>query len=328
MTTALQMVGITKTFAGGIVANDHIDFTLEMGEIHALLGENGAGKSTLMNMLYGLYRPDAGHIYLNPESTVIAAAAAAKQAASTQLPAPPHNDEPLLQEVHFTSPSDAIAYGIGMVHQHFMLIPTLTVAENIMLGIESTRGLFLDQRAAAARIRTLSQQFGLDVNPAAYVRDLPVGNQQRVEIIKALYRNADILILDEPTAVLTPQEAEELFTIMRELAAEGKSIIFITHKLKEVLAVAQRITVLRQGKVVAVLAQPATGTGQADEASLAQMMVGREVLLTVQKGPAYPTAPVLVVENLRVADDGAAGMRSSVPGGPDRRQHPGRGCLI
>jgi ABC-type uncharacterized transport system ATPase subunit len=268
MTFALEMRGITKRFPG-VLANDHIDFTLEQGEIHCLLGENGAGKSTLMNILYGLYRPDAGHIFLNG------------------------------REVHIGAPTDAIRLGIGMVHQHFMLIPVMTVAENIMLGTEIVKGGFvLDQDTATQRIREISRQYGLEVDPNAYVKDLPVGVQQRVEIVKALYRQANILILDEPTAVLTPQEVDDLFTIMRGLAAQGKSIIFITHKLGEVFAVADRITVLRNGRVVGT-----TRPSEATQSSLAAMMVGREVILTVEKQPARPGRTVLEVQDLKVLDD-------------------------
>ncbi|RLC97987.1 MAG: heme ABC transporter ATP-binding protein, partial [Chloroflexi bacterium] len=216
---ALEAKGITKRFPG-VLANDHVDFDLRKGEIHALLGENGAGKTTLMNIIYGLYAQDEGQVFL-----------AGKQV-----------------DIHDSN--NAIAHGIGMVHQHFMLIPVFTVAENIMLGAETVRGLKLDRRGVAARVRELSHQYGLDVDPTSYVSDLPVGVQQRVEIIKALYRQAEILILDEPTAVLTPQEADDLFNIMRELAEQGTSIVFITHKLKEVLVVADRITVMRAGHVV------------------------------------------------------------------------------
>src|SRR5712691_8244881 len=198
------MRGITKAFPG-IVANDHVDFELDKGEVHALLGENGAGKSTLMNILYGLYKPDSGEIRLQGK------------------------------QVTFTSARDAIEVGIGMVHQHFMLIPVMTVAENIVLGVEPTRdGILLDERGAERRVRDLSQRFGLAVDPAALIDRITVGQQQRVEILKALYRGADVLILDEPTAVLTPQEATELFTIIRSLKEGGKSIIFISHKLNEV----------------------------------------------------------------------------------------------
>ncbi|MBN1888217.1 MAG: ABC transporter ATP-binding protein [Thermoflexales bacterium] len=275
MTLALQASNITKRFPG-VLANDRVDFSLEKGEIHVLLGENGAGKSTLMNVLYGLYQPDEGEIRLDG------------------------------QAVRITSPHDAIAQGIGMVHQHFMLIPPLTVTENIMLGQESllsaTKALgqlsVLDWRSVAKRVRELSHQYGLEVDPDAYVRDLTVGSQQRVEIVKALYRSADILILDEPTAVLTPQEADELFVIMRTLVQQGKSIVFITHKLREVLAVADRISVMRAGQMV--------GSVKPSEASreiLAEMMVGRKVILTINKTEARPAGPVLCVEDLRVEDD-------------------------
>jgi len=268
MEFALQAKGIAKRFPG-VLANDYIDFDLRKGEIHALLGENGAGKTTLMNILYGLYHPDEGQVFLNGRL------------------------------VRFDSPNQAIQSGIGMVHQNFMLVPVFTVAENVILGAELTRqGMFLDRRQAEARIAQLSKSYGLEVDPTTYIKDLPVGMQQRVEILKALFRQAQILILDEPTAVLTPQEAEELFGIMRSLTKQGHSIIFITHKLKEVLATADRITVLRAGKVVGT-----TTPQEATEAKLAAMMVGREVLLKVDKQPASPQAPVLRVGNLRVVDD-------------------------
>ncbi|HNR96148.1 MAG: Galactose/methyl galactoside import ATP-binding protein MglA [Chloroflexi bacterium ADurb.Bin180] len=267
MTLALEVRGISKAFPG-VQANDHIDFELEKGEIHALLGENGAGKSTLMNILYGLYHPDEGQILLNGE------------------------------EVKIRESKDAIRMGIGMVHQHFMLIPVFTVAENIMLGMETTRNGLLDRATASRKIKEFAHQFGMEIDPGALVKDLPVGVQQRVEIVKALYRGADILILDEPTAVLTPQEANELFRVMRALAAQGKSIIFITHKLKEVFAVADRITVLRGGKVAG-----STTPDKATEAELASMMVGREVLLTVEKKPPRTGDVVLRVENLQVMDE-------------------------
>jgi simple sugar transport system ATP-binding protein len=267
MSLALSAKGITKRFPG-VLANDHVDLDLHKGEIHALLGENGAGKTTLMNVLYGLYQPDEGEIYLDSE------------------------------QVQIENPKDAITRGIGMVHQHFMLIPVFTVAENIMLGSETVRRGILDRHGVADRVRELSHQYGLDVNPDAYVSDLSVGEQQRVEIVKALYRNSDILILDEPTAVLTPQEADELFRIMRELAERGVSIIFITHKLKEVLSVSDRITVMRAGQVVGTVRPEET-----DQAQLAAMMVGREVLLRVDKEPASPGENVLVVDDLHVMDD-------------------------
>jgi simple sugar transport system ATP-binding protein len=275
MPPALQATGVTKRFPG-VLANDHVDFTLAQGEIHALLGENGAGKSTLMNILYGLYQPDAGQISVNG------------------------------QPVKIISPHDAIARGIGMVHQHFMLVPPLTVTENIMLGQESLVGAtkalgrlaMLDRRAAAGRIRELSRQYGLAVDPDATVGDLTVGAQQRVEIIKALYRSAEILILDEPTAVLTPQEADELFVIMRGMVKQGKSIVFITHKLREVFAVADTISVMRAGAMVGSV-KPA----QATRELLAEMMVGRAVILAIDKAAARPGAPVLQTDGLRVLDD-------------------------
>ncbi len=272
---ALQATGITKRFPG-VLANDHVDFDLKQGEIHGLLGENGAGKTTLMNILYGLYQPDEGTISLDSRPTQI------------------------------TSPHDAIAQGIGMVHQHFMLVPPLTVTENIILGQESLqtatkfmgRLSALDRRSAAERIRALSHQYGLDVDPGAYVKDLPVGAQQRVEIVKALYRSADILILDEPTAVLTPQEADELFQIMSGLAVGGKSIIFITHKLREMFVVADRVSVMRGGKMVGT-----TTPKEATSEMLAEMMVGRKVILQIDKEPARPGRSILAVENLQVQDD-------------------------
>ncbi len=265
---ALEMKGVTKRFPG-VLANDSVDFQLRKGEIHALLGENGAGKSTLMNILYGLYTPDEGTVYLDGREATI------------------------------KSPADAISQGIGMVHQHFMLIPVMTVAENIVLGHEITSGPFmLDPEEADRTISALSERFGLAVEPDALVEDLPVGLQQRVEIIKALYREANILILDEPTAVLTPQEIEELFKIMRSLTAQGKSIIFITHKLKEVFAIADRITVLRGGKLMG-----SVNPEEATEASLAAMMVGREVILTVPKGPSRLGEPILEVRNLSALDE-------------------------
>jgi len=275
MTSALQATGITKRFPG-VLANDHVSFDLERGEIHALLGENGAGKSTLMNILYGLYQPDEGEIRVSDKPTRI------------------------------TSPHDAIAQGIGMVHQHFMLVPPLTVTENIMLGQESVTsaskilgGLsVLDRRSVAARVRELSHQYGLETDPDAFVRDLTVGAQQRIEIVKALYRAADILILDEPTAVLTPQEADELFVIMRALVKQGKSIVFITHKLREVFAVADRISVMRAGQMVGTV-KPAEATSEL----LAEMMVGRKVILQIDKADAHPGEEILRVENLRVMDD-------------------------
>jgi general nucleoside transport system ATP-binding protein len=261
----LELRDITKRFPG-IVADDHVDFDLRDGEVHALLGENGAGKSTLMNIVYGLYHADEGEIRVN--------------------------DEP----VRIHSPKDAISRGIGMVHQHFMLIPVMTVAENIVLGNEPTKaGNILDYGAARKRVADLSRQFGFAIEPDARVENIGVGQQQRVEILKALYRHADILILDEPTAVLTPQEANELFEILRTLTREGLSIIFISHKLNEVLEIADRITVLRRGKKVDTV--PRAG---ATEERLARMMVGREVLLRVDKPPATPGEPLLKVDGLHV----------------------------
>jgi simple sugar transport system ATP-binding protein len=264
----LEARGITKRFPG-VVANDNVSLRLHKGEVLALLGENGAGKSTLMNILYGLYHQDEGEILVNGEP------------------------------VRVSSPHESIQRGIGMVHQHFQLVPVMTVAENVILGNELTQAVsFLNRRKAAEQISTISRQYGLEVDPHALVADLDVGAQQRVEIIKALYRNADILILDEPTAVLTPQEADELVRVMRTLTAQGKSLIFITHKLREVLEVADRIMVLRSGRVVGE-----TRPEQASESSLAAMMVGRDVLLRVDKTEARPQAPVLEVRELRVRDD-------------------------
>ncbi len=268
MPPVLELKGITKRFPG-VLANDHIDLTLHEGEVLSLLGENGAGKSTLMNVLYGLYAQDEGEIHIQGE------------------------------KVDIEGPNDAIDLGIGMVHQHFMLVPVLTVAENVMLGMESIKnGVFLDRKDAADRIREISERYGLGVDPEALVGELPVGLQQRVEIIKLLYRNADILILDEPTAVLTPQEVEGLFEVIRSLVSQGKSVIFISHKLKEVLALSDRIAVLRGGKMVGT-ADPETST----ERDLATLMVGREVILTVPKEPAEPEAPVLKVEGLQAMGD-------------------------
>jgi len=268
MPPILELRGITKRFPG-VLANDHIDLTLNQGEIHALLGENGAGKTTLMNVLYGLYHPDEGEIIVRGKP------------------------------IKITGPRDAIAQGIGMVHQHFMLIPVFTVTENVMLGDESiTNGIVLDRKKVAREIRELSTRYGLEVNPDLYIKDLSVGIQQRVEIIKLLYRKADILILDEPTAVLTPQEVDDLFQVLRNLKEHGNSIIFITHKLREVLALADRITVLRLGKVIGT-----TEPSKTNSAELARMMVGRSVILSVEKAPAKPQGVVLKVENLVVRDE-------------------------
>jgi general nucleoside transport system ATP-binding protein len=264
----LELRGMTKRFPG-VLANDHIDFDLRRGEVHALLGENGAGKSTLMNVLYGLYHPDEGEIHINGK------------------------------RVSIGSPGEAIDHGIGMVHQHFMLIPVMTVAENIVLATEPRRGgVLLDSDAAVRRVRDLSDTFRFAIDPHAKVESITVGQQQRVEILKALYRGADILILDEPTAVLTPQEADELFGILRTLQREGMSIIFISHKLREVLDIAERITVLRRGKKIDTV--PREG---ATQDTLARLMVGREVLLRVEKEAAQPAEPLLQVEGLSVLDD-------------------------
>jgi ABC-type uncharacterized transport system ATPase subunit len=263
----LEMRDIRKEFPG-VVANDGISFDVRRGEVHALLGENGAGKSTLMNILYGLYRPDGGEIRVNGKP------------------------------VSFSSAREAIQAGIGMVHQHFMLIPVMTVAENIVLGVEPRSGLLLDESGAEERVRELSSRFGFAVDPGSLVSDITVGQEQRVEILKALYRGADLLILDEPTAVLTPQEAKELFAVIRSLQAEGMSIIFISHKLNEVLEIADRITVLRRGRTIETV--PRAG---ATEESLARAMVGREVLLRVEKKPRDPGDVLLEVRDLHVRDD-------------------------
>ncbi|HET9322856.1 MAG TPA: ABC transporter ATP-binding protein [Gaiellaceae bacterium] len=266
--TVLELKGITKEFPG-VLANDHVDFDLRRGEVHALLGENGAGKSTLMNILYGLYSPDEGEIHVKGES------------------------------VHFHGSGDAIEHGIGMVHQHFMLIPVMSVAENIVLATEPRHaGVLLDYDAAVKKVEELAAAFNFRIDPRAKIEDIGVGQQQRVEILKALYRGADVLILDEPTAVLTPQEALELFGILRNLVREGMSVIFITHKLHEVLEIADRITVLRRGKMIETVDKEG-----ATEAQLARLMVGREVLLRVEKKPAEPREALLEVEHVSVVDD-------------------------
>lgn len=266
----LELRGIRKVF-GTFVANDDIDLVVEPGEIHCLLGENGAGKSTLMNVLYGLYQPDGGEILLDGSP------------------------------VRFAGPGDAMAAGIGMVHQHFMLVPVFTVAENVVLGHEPTHGGLLDLASARRTVREISERFGFELDPDAVVEDLPVGAQQRVEIIKALSRQAEVLVLDEPTAVLTPHETDELMGIMRQLQAEGTSIVFITHKLREVKAVADRITVIRRGRIVG------TADPSADQTELASLMVGRQVALDLEKEPAQAGDVALEVRDLSVAD--AAGVQ-------------------
>ena len=264
---ALEARNIFKWFPGGF-ANDMVDFELRRGEIHALLGENGAGKTTLMNIIYGLYSPDGGEIYVHG------------------------------QEAQITDSKEALKLGIGMVHQHFMLIPVFTVLENIVLGQEDQRGPLLNLAKSRERVVELTRQYGFAIDPDIKVGDLPVGLQQRVEILKALYRKARILVLDEPTAVLTPQEIESLFEVMRNLSESGISIIFITHKLKEVMQIADRITVMRRGKVVGT-----TTPSETDEAKLAEMMVGKPVLFNVPRAPKEPGKTALVVGNLSVADD-------------------------
>ena len=269
MTPAVRLDGITKRFPG-VLANDDVDLTVEEGTVHALLGENGAGKTTLMNVLYGLYEPTEGRVLLDGT------------------------------EQSFDSPRDAIDAGVGMIHQHFMLVDPMTVTENITLGNEPTRwgGLAVDRAAARREVVELSERYGFDVDPDARIEDVSVGVQQRVEILKALYRGADVLILDEPTAVLTPQEVEDLFGVLEELTASGKTVIFITHKLGEAMRAADEVTVLRDGRNV--------GTVNADTTSreeLAELMVGREVLLEVEKSPSDPGEAVLAVESLSVEDD-------------------------
>ncbi|NLJ79688.1 MAG: ATP-binding cassette domain-containing protein, partial [Firmicutes bacterium] len=264
----LEMKGISKQFPG-VLANDRVDFTLKQGEIRALLGENGAGKSTLMKILYGLYRADAGTIKVQGKQQVI------------------------------REPNDALSLGIGMVHQHFMLIPQFTVLENLVLGTEPKKnGIFMDQEAALKKVEKASQEYGLRIDPKARIMNISVGMQQRVEILKALMRGADILILDEPTAVLTPQEVGDLFEVMRNLKKLGKSIIFISHKLKEATLISDQITVIRRGRIVGSVATARTNVNE-----LAKMMVGRDVELQIKKEEAEPGPEMLRIEHLQVPDD-------------------------
>lgn len=267
MTNVIEMRGISKVFPG-VIANDNINFALEKGEIHALLGENGAGKTTLMKILYGLYTQTSGEIHVNGQKVLI------------------------------DSPNKAIELGIGMVHQHFMLVKPFTVAENIVLGSEPAKFGILNRTEMIRQVEEISQKYGLMVDPNAKIQDISVGMQQRVEILKALYRGANILVLDEPTAVLTPQEVGELTTIMRKLTEQGKSIIFITHKLKEVKAISERITVIRRGQVVGTVK-----TAEVDLRQLAKMMVGREVILEVDKKPTETGEVILDVENAHALND-------------------------
>jgi simple sugar transport system ATP-binding protein len=266
MEKVIEMKGITKVFPG-TVANDNVDFDLLKGETHVLLGENGAGKTTLMNILYGLYQQEKGDIYVNGNL------------------------------VKINNPNDAIKLGIGMVHQHFMLVHNFTVAENIILGTEPKKGIKLDMKKAISDVEGLSKKYGFAINPSSVIEDISVGQQQKVEILKALYRGAEILILDEPTAVLTPQEIEELGVIIKNLIKEGKSVILITHKLKEVMSMSDRVTIVRRGKV--------TGTVRTKETSidqLAELMVGRKVNLTVEKKNSKIGGEVLKIENVVALD--------------------------
>lgn len=267
MENAVEMIDIVKQFPG-VLANDHVTLEVRKGEIHAIVGENGAGKTTLMNQLYGLLQPDSGEIKVFGKT------------------------------VNFKGPRDAISVGIGMVHQHFMLVSNLTVAENVVLGSETMRGIVFDLDRAKKEVKELSNSYGLLVDPVAKIEDLPVGAQQRVEIIKTLYRGAEILILDEPTAVLTPQETEELFEILQKLKESGKTIIFISHKLNEVMEISDRITVMRLGKVTGVLEKKRTNTRE-----IARLMVGREVVFRVKKNPGKFGKTILKVENLWVKDN-------------------------
>ncbi|MBI5294125.1 MAG: ABC transporter ATP-binding protein [Chloroflexi bacterium] len=271
---SLEMRGITKRFPG-VLASDHVDFDVQSGEVHALLGENGAGKSTLMKILYGMYRPDEGQVLLNGQPVTIA------------------------------SPNDSINLGIGMIHQHFMLVPTLTVAENVALGLPSSRGLLTDLDRVSKRILELAAIYGLKIDPDAYVWQLSVGQQQRVEIIKALYRGAALLILDEPTAVLTPQEVDELFVIMHQMVKDGHSLIFISHKLHEVVEISNRVTVLRDGRKIGT--RP---TSEITKQDLANWMVGREVSFAPDRGNVECGGPRLQLKNVSCGSDrGTPGLR-------------------
>lgn len=271
---SLEMRGITKRFPG-VLANDHVDFDVQAGEVHALLGENGAGKSTLMKILYGLYRPDEGEILLNGRA------------------------------VHIASPTDSIRLGIGMIHQHFMLVQTMTVAENVALGLPSSRGALTDLDRVSKRILELADIYGLKIDPSAYIWQLSVGQQQRVEIIKALYRGAALLILDEPTAVLTPQEVDELFAIMRQMVKDGHALIFISHKLHEVVEISRRVTVLRDGRKIGTRL-----TSETTKQDLANWMVGREVGFTPQRADVTPAEVRLQLEDVHCSSDrGTPGLR-------------------
>ncbi len=267
MEYVVEMLNIRKEFPG-VVANDNISLMLKQGEILALLGENGAGKSTLMSILFGLYQPDQGIIKIRDE------------------------------EVKIANPNIANELGIGMVHQHFKLVHNFTITENIILGQEPKKGLMVDIKSAATRIKELSDKYGFNLDPYAKIEDISVGMQQRVEIMKMLYRNAEVLIFDEPTSVLTPQEIQELMKIMRNLITEGKSIILITHKLKEIKAIAERCTVIRRGKLIGTVDVATTS-----EAKMAEMMVGREVSFQIDKEPQKPGAPVLRIEDLTVINN-------------------------
>jgi ABC-type uncharacterized transport system ATPase subunit len=263
----VEVRGIVKRFPG-VIANDHIDFDVKAGEVHALLGENGAGKTTLMRILYGLYQPDEGQILIDDQPVVV------------------------------NSPADSIRLGLGMIHQHFMLVPTLSVAANVALGLPSSRGILLDLDVVSQRVRELSEAYGLNVDPNSVVWQLAVGEQQRVEILKALYRGAALLILDEPTAVLTPKEVDELFVTFRRMAAEGHALIFISHKLHEVLAISDRVTVLRNGRVIQTV-----NTAETSREELARLMVGREVLLHVDRPPIEQGQVRLSLKDLWVTGD-------------------------